>query len=163
MQAQAREDHRATARRQAIEAIGEVGGIALGHKDKQTQRPDQQPKGQHPAQGKGHIARFRGPHPAAGACPDQKQQGCSSLEGQFPLWGEARIGLFGEAAPIVHGANGHVGEGDRRHRQQPRIGGGDQATDQHPHRHHQEAPHGGGAGLALMGFGPFLADHLAQL
>ena len=42
-------------RRQTIQAIGEVGGIAFRQKGPQAQRPDQRTQFQHPAKGERHL------------------------------------------------------------------------------------------------------------
>ena len=136
LQPHACEHHGAAACGQAVEAIGEVGGVAFGHKHKQPQRPDQQTDRQHPAQGQGDVAGGGPTQPLACCGPDQKQQGRAGLEQQFAPGCEARVGDSGEAAPVIDGADRHVGQGYGGNSKQAGIAWAQQAPHQHPHGHH---------------------------
>ena len=163
LQGHAGEHHGAAAAGQAIEAVGEVGGVAFRHEHEQAQGPDQQTQGEQPAEGQRDRGRIASPHPAPQAGPEQEQQGSARLQQQFPPGAQAGVGSLRQAAPVVDRADRQEGQRDSRHRQQAGITRTGEPSHQHSHRHHQQATHRGRTRLALVALGAFRADHLAQL
>ena len=121
LQGHAGEDHGPTTGRQAIKAVGEVGGVAFGHEHKQPQRPDQQAKGQESAEGQSHISGQPCTQPVALPGPNQKKGCGEGLQHQLAAGAEARIAALGQAAPVINGSDRHEGQGDGGDRQQARI------------------------------------------
>ena len=147
---------------QAIQAIGEVGGVAFGQKHEQPQGPDQQPERQTPAEGQAHALL----DPALPGGQPQKHHCRQALQQQLSPRCEACVGLLREAAPIVEPPDHHVGEGDRRNGEQllgRRAFQADQTADDRSHRNNEQPSHRWGAGFGQVRLGSFLANHLTHL